>query len=77
MPRGTVVTGIIGGKSVVTALGVTSGWPGLGLVSRSAGVVVGAAPSIAPGAPGGAPMAKSSLGSRETMPSSTPTSLRP
>lgn len=32
---------------------------------------------MAPGAPGGAPIAKSSFGSRETMPSSTPTSLRP
>ena len=31
-----------------------SGWPGLGLVSRSAGAATGAAPLIAPGTPGGA-----------------------
>ena len=39
------MTSITAGRLVVTALGVTSGQPALGLVLRSVGVVVGAGPT--------------------------------
>ena len=67
------------GKVMVTALGLRESHlvnpvsVFMHHVLRLAGAVVGGAPSIMPRAPGGAPLEKSSLGSRETILSSTPT----
>lgn len=67
------------GRGMTPARGVASG-ASLRLLTAGGvgrGVGIGRASSIAPGAPGGAPMAKSSFASSETRPSSTPLSPTP